>query len=138
MRVADNDDQLAQLILADMQTAVQATEKKAMDAMRKGIEYFYAGGFPDRYIRTEQLKKTPRTTGVQVKSKKHVEFDAFLDESLPNYTTGKHPSMGEVLQLTNEGSYPGLRPAVGSPGYWDWAEVQIGKDFEDAMKQYFD
>lgn len=137
MRVAHNDDELAQLILADMQKAVQATEKKAIAAMHKGISDFYAGSYPKKYERTYQLAETPNTTGVKILSKKSVQFDAFLDDSLPNYTTGKHPSMAAVLQLTDRGGYPGLRPAVGAPGYWEMITTTIEKDFDAEMSKQF-
>lgn len=137
MRVAHNDDELAQLIMKDIQSAVQLTEKYAIADMGMAISHFYAGGYPKMYIRTYQLAKTPKTSGVRVLSNKHVQFDAYLDDS-GGYTTGKHPSMAQVLDLTDKGSSPGLRPAVGSTGYWDMANKYIEKHFDDCMKQYFD
>ena len=137
MRVAQNDDELARLIMQDMQSAVQETKNKAMTALGKGILYFYSGGTPVVYQRTYQLMRTPRTTDVRMLSGRHLEFEAYLDDG-GGYTTGKHPSMAQVLDLTDKGSSPGLRPAVGNKGYWDMICTQIDSDFVAAMKQYFD
>lgn len=136
MRVVNNDAELERVIMQDISAAVSLAEKKALATMHKAISDFYAGGYPTEYKRTYQLSKTPEITDRKT-TKLSVSFLAQLNDR-GGYTTGKNPSMAQVLQLTNEGSAPGLRSAVGSPGYWDWAEVQIGKDFEDAMKQYFD
>ena len=45
--------------------------------------------------------------------------------------------MAQVLELTNEGSLPGFRPAVGASGYWSIATKKIQADFEIAMSQFF-
>ena len=136
MGAAYNDDELARLIMQDIQSAVQETETKAVDDMKYGMEYFYSGGPPKSYKRTEQLKKTPRTSKIRV-TKTHAEFKAYLEDS-GGYTTGKHPSMAQVLDLTETGSSPGLNPAVGNTGYWDLTCQLIENDFDSAMQQYFD
>jgi len=136
MRVAHNDDELARLIMQDMQSAVQETKNKAMSALGNGIVYFYSGGTPVVYQRTYQLMRTPKTSNIKVSSNKHIEFEAYLDDS-GGYTTGKHPSMAQVLDLTDKGHSPGLRPAVGNTGYWNMICGQIESDFDAAMRKYF-
>ena len=136
MGAAHNDDELARLIMQDIQSAVQETEVKAVEDMKIGMEYFYSGGPPRVYKRTERLKHTPRTSQLRV-TKTRAQFDAYLEDS-GSYTTGKHPSMAQVLDLTETGSSPGLRPAVGNTGYWELTCDLIENDFDRAMQQYFD
>ena len=136
MRVVNNDAELEAAIMKDISAAMDLAEKKALATMHKAISDFYAGGYPSVYQRTYQLSNTPEITD-RKRTKFTASFLAQLNDH-GSYTTGSRPSMAQVLQLTNEGSAPGLRPAVGAPSYWDWAEVQIGQDFDSAMKQYFD
>lgn len=136
MRVVNNDSELERMMMDDIAAAMDLAEKKALATMHKAISDFYAGGYPLVYDRTYQLARTPQITG-QKRTQTKVSFTAQLNDK-GGYTTGKHPSMAQVLDLTNNGSALGLRPAVGAPGYWDWAEVQIGNDFDAAMSMYFD
>lgn len=136
MRVAQNDNELARLIMADIESAVQETKRKAAEDMKIGMDYFYSAGPPAVYQRTDRLRKTPRTSDIRV-TKTRAEFEAYLDDS-GGYTTGKHPSMAQVLDLTDKGSSPGLHPAVGNTGYWDLTCQLIDSDFDAEMKKHFD
>ena len=126
---------LEKALQSRLQKAMNVASEKALADMYEQTGDFYAGGEPIMYERTGALGDTPKTTAVQ-SSGNDVSFKAYLDTA-GGYSTGKNPSMLEVLKLTNDGSYPGLRPAKGKTGYWDRAKEQIIKDTEDTIKSFF-
>ena len=131
MAMASSDAELERLIQRDIERALKIAERKALEDMFEAVGRFYASGDPKKYQRTGALMNTPKTRNINNNS-----FEAYLDDS-GHYTTGKRPSMGQVLELTNEGSLPGFRPAVGASGYWSIATKKIQADFEIAMSQFF-
>lgn len=128
-------EQLQKALQDELKQALEETARKSEQDMKEAIDYFYSGGTPKLYERTGKMEKTPKTTPVSV-SGNGGEFKAYLDQS-GGYSTGKNPSMGQVLDLTNDGHSDGLRPAVGHTGYWDKAEQAIGQDFDDIMRKHF-
>ena len=125
MAMASSDAELERLIQRDIERALKISERKALEDMFEAVGRFYASGDPKKYQRTGALMNTPKTRNINNNS-----FEAYLDDS-GHYTTGKRPSMGQVLELTNEGS------AVGASGYWSIATKKIQADFEIAMSQFF-
>jgi len=135
MATSRNIAELQRDIMKSMQKAVRVTEQKALADMYEETGGFYTGGEPVMYERTGALGDTPKTTSPKVNNDS-VSFEAYLDQS-HGYTTGKNPSMTDVLHLTNDGNYHGLRPAVGKTGFWDRAEEKIEKDLNSTMGSFF-
>lgn len=126
---------ISKAIMNEIIAAVKEAEYMAMGDMHEGTEVFYGGGQPKRYTRTEQLGRTPRTSGVT--SGSHMAtFRAYLDQSHV-YTTGKRPSMATVLDLANYGNVSGYRPTVGAKGFWEYSEQLIQESFYDALAKRF-
>lgn len=137
MAVATSMGQLVEMIMAQMVAAMSVVRVLSQADMDVSIGEFYAGGTPVwyGYQRTYKLKSTPRTTGL-ARGGKTVMFSAYLSQS-GGYTTGKCPSMATILQHTNYGAVSGLRPAVGSPGYWEKAEMRIKRDLDSTFASFF-
>jgi len=131
----NSTEELEKAILRNMRNAMKAVEAKALADMYDETGDFYTGGEPKQYVRTGALGDTPRTDGVKVNGNS-VSFKAYLDDT-HQYTTGKKPSMEQVLTLADKGSYPGLRPTVGNTGFWERAERKIEKDLNETMKAAF-
>ena len=130
-----NIAELQTAIMKEIQKAMLVSEKKALADMYEETGGFYTGGEPKMYQRTGALGDTPKTTA-QTVSGNEVSFEAYLDQGHV-YSTGKRPTMNAVLHLANEGSYPGLRPAVGRTQFWDRAEKKIEQDFNNTMGSFF-
>ena len=135
MAVATSMGQLVEMIMAQMVAAMSVVRSLSEVDMDVSIGEFYAGGTPVMYARTGQLKSTPRTTGL-ARGGKSVMFTAYLNQG-GGYSTGKCPSMATILQHTNYGAVQGLRPAVGSPGYWEKAEMRIKRDLDSTFASFF-
>ena len=130
--VATNMAELKAMIMREMVAAVQLSSIEANNIMNDAISNFYSGGTPVMYKRTGQLKSTPETTAVSTTGNAAF-YDAYLNDA-GGYWTGKQPSMGQVLELTNNGASSGLRPAVGSTGYWNRAEPKFQKALNKALR----
>lgn len=137
--VANNMKQLEQMILREMRTAMNVASKKMLADMYDETEGFYTGKEPAMYERTGALGDSPRVTTPTV-GVNSVEFDAYLDTS-HQYTTGKNPTMLDVLNLANDGitssSVGKLRPTVGRKEFWQRAEEKMEKTFDEIMRSFF-
>lgn len=132
--------ELEAAIMKEMRSAMEEVHEQVPDKMKDTIKQeFYASAEPKLYVRTEQLQNTPKTMPLS-ESGKTITFDAKLDNS-GGYSTGKKPSMQDVLELTNDGdtssSVGYLRPAVGSTGYWQKVEKCIEDNLNSAMSKHF-
>ena len=136
---ARNMSQLQSEIMAQMKKAMNTVSNKALADMYEETGDFYEGTEPKIYDRTGALGDTPRTTNISTNGDS-VEFKAYLDKEY-TYTTGKNPTMEDVLNLTNDGitnsSVGKLRKAIGKQGYWERAEEKMEKSLGDTMKKYF-
>ena len=136
---AKNMTQLKQMIMKRAEKAMSVASEKMLADMYDETAGFYTGGEPTMYERTGALGDTPRTTAPTV-SGDTVSFEAYLDTS-HNYTTGKNPTMLDVLNLANDGitnsSVGNLRETVGNQGFWDRAKEKMEKSFYDTLKKYF-
>lgn len=131
---------LRSAIMKEMRDAMAETQYMAQDDMEMAIEtVFYEGGSPKVYERTGQLGNTPQISPLSQRGLT-ITFDAKLNNS-GSYTSGKNPSMQDILALTNYGttnsSVGRLAPAVGGKRYWEKAEEQIEKSLNDNMKNHF-
>lgn len=127
-------------IIKEIKEAMNDTQEDIGRHLDEAVPSFYDGGFPTRYDRTGALGETPETTNLSV-SGDTVSFEAKLNNS-GGYTSGKRPSMQDVLKLTNNGitnsSVGYLQPAVGRSGYWERAESHMQDDLDSAMSKHFD
>ena len=127
------------MLMQELRKAMNVTSEKALADMYDETGKFYTGGKPKVYQRTGALGDTPRTTALSVGGQS-ASFDAYLDQT-HGYTTGKHPSMHDVLELANSGktssSVGNLKPTVGKSGFWERSEKKMKKTFERTMKQFF-
>ena len=141
MPVARSTEELERQIMDEMRKAMGEVEVQARDDMRRGTQYFYAGGVPRMYKRTGALGNTPQTTSVS-SSGNSVSFEAYLNQS-GGYATGDNPSMAQVLELANYGnawttaSGAPARPNVGATGFWEKSEEWIEQSLNRIMGQHF-
>lgn len=136
---ASNMSQLNMMLMQKLETAMSAASKEVLQDMKDEVQSFYDSGYPKMYVRTYALKRTPKTTAITAQGKS-ASFDAYLDQT-HRYTSGKHPTMHDVLRLANNGetnsSVGKLWPTAGKGGFWDRAETKVKKTFERTLKQYF-
>ena len=120
----------------EMEKAMNEVEKKSIKRIDNAILRFYSGGTPVKYQRTGHLMDTRETDPV-TRGGLSVNFRAYLDDGVGGYSTGKKPSMAEVLNLTIRGHSSGLRPAVGSLGWWWTAQKDIKNDLDSTFAKHF-
>lgn len=138
--MAKNINQLQAEIMAKILKAMNEVAGEALKAMNDGIDYFYSGGVPLVYERTEAMRDTPTISKIK-ESGDAISFEAYLNTQ-HNYTTGKNPNMLQVLLLTNdlETNQPNigyLRKAVGSPHYWDRVLAIMERAYYNVLDKYF-
>lgn len=139
-QVARNMKELEQMIMKEAEKALRATSDRALADMQEETSGYYTEEPPKMYVRTGALGDTPRTTPITRRGLS-VFFDAYLDLE-HRYTTGKKPTMLDVLKLTNnliqKSSVGRLRLALGEPGYWEEAEKKMEESFKKEMKKSFE
>lgn len=132
-------EQLERELLREMRRAMEVASQKMLGDMSEEVADFYTGGEPTMYERTGALGDTARTSPIE-QNGNVIEFEAYLDTNY-NYTTGKNPTMLDVLNLANDGitnsSVGKLRKTVGKQGFWERAEEKMEKSFNNTMRSYF-
>lgn len=98
---AKNMKELEDMMLKEMRKAMNVASEKILEDMYKETEGYYTSGNPKKYVRTEALGDTPRTTSIS-SAGDTVSFKAYLDTNY-KYTTGDNPNMEQVLNLANYG-----------------------------------
>lgn len=139
MMIAHNDRELNDMLIAELAEAMAEASEAMMKDMEDGVKYFYDGGTPIMYHRTNALGNTPEVTPVRV-SGNTMEFEVYLNQDHV-YNTGKNPTMHDVLDLANYGKTMGsvgrLRPTVGHKAFWEKSEDAMSRSFEKIMKKHF-
>lgn len=137
--IANNKEELERMLMNSIQKAMDVSSAKMLKDMREETEGFYDGSQPVMYERTGALGDTPKVTAVTVNGNE-AYYDAYLDEN-HRYTTGKSPTMHDVLELANygntESSVGHLRPTVGRMGFWDRALIRMDVTFKSTFKKFF-
>lgn len=137
--IANNMSELNAMLMKELVKAMNITSDKMLEDMYDETGKFYTKGHPKMYQRTGALGDTPRITAVTT-GVNSASFEAYLDET-HGYTTGKTPSMHDVLELANYGntnsSVGYLRPALGSKGFWEKSEKKMEKTFGRTLRQFF-
>lgn len=138
-KVARNMNELNAMLLHEITKAMNITSEKVLAEMYGETYMFYTKGKPKVYKRTGALGDTPRTTSPTVVGHL-VSFDAYLDLR-HQYTTGKTPSMLDVLRLANSGithsSVGCLKPTLGKNGFWEASEKKIERTLNTTMRKFF-
>jgi len=136
---AKNNKELETMLMAQLKKAMRVGSEKVLAEMYDKTGSFYTGGEPKQYERTGALGDTPKTTVISTTGN-GVEFTAYFDDA-HQYTTGKKPTMHDVLDLANYGitnsSVGKLRNAVGKRGFVDEADANIQKIMNDTLGQFF-
>lgn len=140
MPVAHNMDELERMLQKELRRAMTVTAKKILADMYQETGEFYAGGEPKQYERTGALGDTPKTTALSVNGNE-ISFQAYLDTQ-HQYTTGKNPTMLQVLRLTenlmtHQPEIGYLRRAKGSPHFWNRAIERMKRTYNDVLNSFF-
>lgn len=137
--VVRNMGELETALMSEIRKAMTVVNEKTLADMQEETWGFYSGTQPQIYERTGALGDTPRTTALQV-SGNGVSFRAFLDMN-HRYTTGKYPTMQDVLNLANYGTTTSsvgyLRQNVGNAGFWERANTKMYRSFNDTLATFF-
>lgn len=144
MPVANNSADLEQMIIQQMQKAMQETQRRVENDMLRETQSFYSQGSPSWYTRTGGIGRTPKTTGI-TSGGTSVSFEAYLDENQgwygagnpnPAFTSRGFPSNFSPLQVLtaaeNSTNY-----VLGRGGFWQRTLVDIEKDINTVFGSYF-
>jgi len=135
-----NMAQLERLMKQRIKNATNAASQKMLADLYEETGDFYTGGEPKVYERTGALGDTPQIGGITEKGNT-IELEMKLDDS-HQYTTGKSPTMEDILNLTNYGITNSknsgyLRKTVGKQGYWERAKEKMKEDYIETMGNVF-
>lgn len=135
-----NLKQLKSVAMREVRKSMAEASKKALEDMNEEAKGFYTGKQPTMYKRTGALGDTPKTTPLSV-SGNEISFKAYLDEE-HQYTTGKNPTMEDVLNLTkavpdHNSSVGYLRSVRGKIRFWERAKEKMERDFNETLRKTF-
>lgn len=137
--VLKNKAELERELLRSLKKAMNLGSKRVLGEMYDKVGQFYTGAEPKMYVRTGALANTPEVTEVSSDGNE-VSFTAYFDDT-GRYSTGKRPTMHDVLDLANYGktdsSVGTLYPAVGKGGFVERADANIEKIMDSTLRQFF-
>lgn len=135
-----NMKELERAMLQEIKKAMNVASKKMLADMYDETGKYYTGSQPKVYERTGALGDTPKVTPTTT-SGNSIQFEAYLDDT-HQYTSGKNPTMTDVLNLANYGttnsSVGKLRATVGNRGFWERAVIKIENTFDETMRNFFE
>lgn len=118
--VATSVEQLEQMLMKQINTAMQEIQNESDKIMKKNLSEFYSQGDPKRYKRTHALENTPKTSGVS-SSGNASTFLAYLEQG-HTYSTGRDLRyMRALLPQAEAGAY-GI---LGKSGFWQRSVNEI-------------
>lgn len=136
---AKNQAELERMLKRDLLRAMKAGSKKILEDLYESAGEFYTGTDPKMYERTGALGDTPMISDIY-DGGKEISFTAGFDDT-GKYTTGKNPTMHDVLDLADKGitnsSVGILRPAVGNMGFVESSENKIEKTMDTIIGNAF-
>ena len=138
---ARNKAEIDAMLMAALYKMMHATSKDILKDMDESMHDYYRSGTPTVYNRTYTMWDTPTTSPIETDTiKKSASFNAYLDTNY-RYTTGKRPTMKDVLLLANDdvtsSSVGYLRSTVGNMGFWEKGIKNANKRLDDNIKKYF-
>lgn len=141
--VAKNMAQLNNMLMNHTKKAINVVSNKVLADMYDEVAKFYTKGEPVMYERTGALGNIPKVTASAETTNANggsVSFKAYLDTST-RYTSGKKPTMEDVLNLVNYGitqsSVGALRKTVGQGAFWEKSEEKMEKNLNETMRKFF-
>ncbi len=144
MPVANNINELKQMLQKRLSDAMEVTRNKSLTDMQEEVASFYTQGKPFLYTRTGNLKRSPRVTDLTVSDDK-ASFEAYLYRDDP----GVYDNFNRTIFLINgfssyfsplqvftaaENHTSGV---LGKPGFWRRSLKRIEKDFNDTIRTFF-
>lgn len=122
-------------IKADATAAMEATQKKALELEKQGLDNFYASAQPKVYVRTGALGSTAKVGPLLINGSL-ISFEPYLN------TDGMHPvqkrlkTLGDVIEASHNN--PSRWRIVGRFKYWDYANNKFQEALDEEMSKYFD
>ena len=101
----------------EMRDAVSEAESKTLETAITELNASYAGAQPEIYKRTDQMRNSPKSTGV-TGGGDVVSTTVYLDEGY-TYNTGTYSTHKVFFEAENGGS--GI---VMTPGFWQRTEIK--------------
>ena len=139
-KTAKNMNELNSILIKEMRKSMKVVSEKILGDMYDKTYGFYTKGDPKVYQRTGALGDTPKVTAPIVTANT-VFFNAYLDTS-HEYTTGKNPTMLDILNLANYGetnsSVGVLRPTLGNKHFWEASVDKMSEHLDVTMGKFFD
>lgn len=116
----------------EMKAAVSEAATKTFEAAQTELNASYAGGQPKKggYQRTDQMRNSPRTTGV-TGGGNSVSAKVYLDQGY-SYNTGSYSTPHVFTEAESGGS--GI---VMTPGFWQRTEQKAQQYVEEAFSKRF-
>lgn len=137
---AKNMKELEAMLMKEMRKSMHISSEKMLADMCEETGKFYTTKDPVQYVRTGALSDTPKITALKTTAKA-VSFDAYLDLK-HDYTTGKNPSMKDILLLASENrtnsSVGYLRPTIGKLQSWEDTEKKLDNTLNKTLDKFFD
>lgn len=140
MPVANSTAELEQMIVQEMQKAMQATQTKIKADMLRETQAFYSQGSPSIYDRTGQLGNSPRTTGI-TSGGTSVSFEAYLQPGSyhvpnPKFTSRGFASYFSPMQVMTSAE-AGSHHILGKGGFWERSLTHMERDLNQTFGRYF-
>lgn len=114
----------------EMRDAVSEAESKTLETAISELNVSYAGGEPKVYERTDQMRNSPKSTGV-TGGGDSVSATVYLDEGY-EYTTGTYSTHKVFWEAETGGS--GI---VMTPGFWQRTETKARNYARSAFAKRF-
>lgn len=140
MPIANSSAELEQMIVREMQKAMQVTQRKIEADMFEEVGKFYTQGNPRLYTRTGNLGNSPRTTAISA-SGTSASFEAYLDPGsyhVPNevFTSRGWKSYFSPLQVLTaaESHAAGI---LGKGGFWSRSLKRMKTEIITTIGQFF-
>lgn len=126
MPVAKSFEELEQMIMKDVQSAMEETRAKSEEIMKEQVSNYHDGCRHKLYIPTGNLASSPRTTGVTGGGNKR-SFEFYLDQSLSYSGINSYlQSLGYKSYFSTLQAYTaaenGTSHTTGRHGFWQRSE----------------
>ena len=132
MSAATNMRELEQMIMAEIDDAMEETRKQSRKNMATNLAKFYSVPEGSSYKRTGALRRTPRVTIVS--SVGNASSFKFYLSKTHTYRTGKLLRQMSALLPAAETHMYGIR---GRGGFWGRAVQETQRNFYSAMSKRF-
>ena len=140
MPEATNMADLEKMIQQQARTAMQDVQKKVLSDMNYEVGQFYLQGNPSLYVRTGNLRSSPRVTGI-TGGGNTFGFDAYLDTGYYLVPNPIFTSRGYASYFTPEEVFSAAEShaarILGKGGFWSRSLRDIKQDIVSIFSSYF-